>query len=142
MPTPWLLVAHHIEYFDTQENIAKYLFKRKRRLKEIEIEKEKGNQLRPRGGARSGPTPSLSRTCVVPPLLGPCGPSPASLLARRAPPFLADRPAPPVSRARRRSLSTALSLTGGPRLSALSPPPLICYRRDHRMPPLAPSPRH
>jgi hypothetical protein len=34
MHAPWLLVAPHIEYFDTQENIDKYLFKRKKRLKE------------------------------------------------------------------------------------------------------------
>jgi hypothetical protein len=33
MHTPWLLVAHHIEYFDTQENIDKFLFKRKMKLK-------------------------------------------------------------------------------------------------------------
>jgi hypothetical protein len=34
MHAPWLLLAPHIEYFDTQENIDKYLFKRKRILKE------------------------------------------------------------------------------------------------------------
>jgi hypothetical protein len=69
MHTPWLLVAHHIEYFDTQEIIDKFLFKRKRRLKRKKErirnrirnrKKEKGNLFPPPRLGRFRPNPPLS----------------------------------------------------------------------------------
>jgi hypothetical protein len=85
MHTPWLLVAHHIEYFDTQENIDKFLFKRKRRLKK----KRKRNRNRkkkkenpPSAGLDSAQPPPLSYALISPPE-AQHAPPPAPALAPR-----------------------------------------------------------
>jgi hypothetical protein len=58
MHTPWLLVAHHIEYFFCwhPRNIDNFLFKRKRRKREKEIEKEKEKEILSTPSA--GPAPA------------------------------------------------------------------------------------
>jgi hypothetical protein len=143
MHTPWLLVAHHIKYFDTQENIDKCLFK-KRRLKkekrkeielELEIEKKKKEiSFPPLGWADSGLILlSLPRAHL--PARSPARPSSRALT--RATPLSAW----PHSSAHPPPLDHPLSDRRAPPVSSL-PSLVICYRHDHRRPPLALSPRH
>jgi hypothetical protein len=73
-------------------------------------------------------SPYLSPARSSPPPEAQLGPPPAHA---RAMPTVS--PAPPVSRARPRSLTTALSLAGGPCLSAPSPSPVISL--SARLPP-------
>jgi hypothetical protein len=82
---------------------------------EIGKEKEKGISLLP-----PAVPPSLTRAAHGPrgPPLVPPAPAPHS-------PPLADDPIPHISRARSRSLATALPLASGPRLSATLPSPVI-----------------
>jgi hypothetical protein len=99
---------------------------------EIGKEKEKGISLSPQLGRfwpKSLPPlrPSrVSRTAPAAHLSCPPSPAPHS-------PPLADDPTPPISRARSRSLATALPLASGPRLSATLPSPVI--RLSARSPP-------
>jgi hypothetical protein len=100
----------------------------------LEIGKEKGKGI-------PLPPVGLILAQVFPPL------SPArSLEAQLSPP--PARPRPPLTARPRPSaapalpLSIALSPAGRPRMSAFSPSPMIGYRRNHRWPPPAPSPRH
>jgi hypothetical protein len=76
---------------------------------EMEIEKEKGKSSPPSAGPN--PTqPPLSRAPAL-----PLAAQAAHLRSHtHAPPSAAASPAPPVSRARPRSLATALSLASGP----------------------------
>jgi hypothetical protein len=87
-----------------------------------EKRKEKGKKKPFPGWAESSPNspPPLFPARSSPPPEAQLGPPPAR--ARAAPTV---SPAPPVSHARPRSLATALSLAGGPCLSAPSPSPVI-----------------
>jgi hypothetical protein len=135
MHTPWLLVAHHIEYFDTQENIDKFLFKRKRRLKK----KRKRNRNRKK--KKENP-PSAGLDSAQPPPLSPTRSSPRPKpstphLPRPRSRHAAVRPAPPASHTYPSPLAFALSRKRAPpvspfcpspvtRLSTRSPPAIVC----------------
>jgi hypothetical protein len=129
--------SHRIYHFGHLGNYKNFCLKEKG-IKEIKIEKEK--EISPLGWAESGPnppSPSLSRALA----LLPCPRSseahpPRASRSRYALLSLAVSPAPPVSRARPFSLTTALSLAGGPRSLALSLSPVIGCRHDHRWPPV------
>jgi hypothetical protein len=91
-------------------------------LKEKEIKEKKSEKKKekrkpfPLGWAESGPSfpPSLPCACAPPSLAAHATHLPCAALSP-------DSPTPPVSRARPFSLATALSLAGGPRLSAPFP---------------------
>jgi hypothetical protein len=108
MHTPWLLVAHHMEYFFCwhPRNIDNFLFKRKRRKRN---RKRKGNHFPPRLGRIQSTSLSRppSRARALPSLAAHLprgalphwhpGPTRQPALPSLATASLTDIPAPPVS---------------------------------------------